>query len=69
LKHDCKHSKFKSKLLFVATGQSALSGMPNLQRLLGRFQITVQLSDTDVESVIRKIILRKKHLLSLSLIK
>lgn len=56
----CKHSKFKSKLLFVATGQSALSGMPNLQRLLGRFQITVQLSDTDVESVIRKIILRKK---------
>src|SRR5690554_24243 len=56
----CKHSKFKSKMLFVATGQSALSGMPNLQRLLGRFQITVQLSDTDVESVIRKVILRKK---------
>src|SRR5690606_1079484 len=55
-----KHSKFKSKMLFVATGQSALSGMPNLQRLLGRFQITVQLSDTDVESVIRKVILRKK---------
>ncbi len=44
----CKHSKFKSKLLFVATGQSALSGMANLQRLLGRFQIHVQLSDTDV---------------------
>jgi len=56
----CKHSKFKSKLLFVATGQSALSGMPNLQRLLGRFQIPVQLSDTDVESVIRKVILQKK---------
>src|SRR5690606_28113331 len=30
----CKLSKFKSKMLFVATGQSALSGMPNLQRLL-----------------------------------
>lgn len=56
----CKHSKFKSKLLFVATGQSALSGMANLQRLLGRFQIPVQLSDTDVESVIRKVILQKK---------
>lgn len=56
----CKHSKFKSKLLFVATGQSALSGMPNLQRLMGRFQITIQLSDTDVESVIRKVILQKK---------
>ncbi|WP_027853089.1 BREX system P-loop protein BrxC [Marinobacterium litorale] len=56
----CKHSIFENKLLFVATGQSALSGMPNLQRLLGRFQIPIQLSDTDVESVIRKVILQKK---------
>lgn len=56
----CKHSLFENKLLFVATGQSALSGMPNLQRLLGRFQIPIQLSDTDVESVIRKVILQKK---------
>lgn len=56
----CKHSAFENKLLFVATGQSALSGMPNLQRLLGRFQIPIQLSDTDVESVIRKVILQKK---------
>lgn len=57
----CKHSIFKNKLLFVATGQSALSGMPNLQRLMGRFQIPIQLSDTDVESVIRKVILQKKE--------
>lgn len=56
----CKHSAFENKLLFVATGQSALSGMPNLQRLMGRFQIAVQLSDTDVEAVIRKVILQKK---------
>jgi len=56
----CKHSKFKSRLLFVATGQSALSGTPNLQRLMGRFQVAVQLSDTDVEAVIRKVILQKK---------
>jgi hypothetical protein len=56
----CKHSTFENKLLFVATGQSALSGMPNLQRLMGRFQIPIQLSDTDVESVIRKVILQKK---------
>ena len=56
----CKHSIFQNKLLFVTTGQSALSGMPNLQRLLGRFQISIQLSDTDVESVIRKVILQKK---------
>ncbi len=54
----CK--QFNSQLLFVATGQNALSGMPNLMRLMGRFQVPVQLSDTDVESVIRKIILQKK---------
>ena len=51
----------KSKLLFVATGQSALSGMANLQRLMGRFQVPVQLEDTDVDSVIRKVILQKKE--------
>ncbi len=54
----CKH--FKGQLLFVATGQSALSGMAMLNKLMGRFQIPVQLSDTDVESVIRKVILQKK---------
>ncbi|MGS2724906.1 BREX system P-loop protein BrxC [Porticoccus sp. GXU_MW_L64] len=54
----CKH--FSSQLLFVGTGQNALSGMPNLMRLMGRFQVPVQLSDTDVDSVIRKIILQKK---------
>lgn len=56
----CKASKFKSRLLFVATGQSALSGMANLNRLMGRFQIPVQLADTDVDAVIRKVILQKK---------
>ena len=54
----CKH--FGGKLLFVGTGQNALSGMPNLMKLMGRFQVLVQLSDADVESVIRKIILQKK---------
>lgn len=57
----CKHPAFSNKLLFVGTGQNALSGMPNLQRLMGRFQIPIQLSDTDVESVIRKVILQKKE--------
>ncbi len=51
---------FKGRLLFVATGQNALSGTTSLSRLMGRFQLPVQLSDTDVESVIRKIILQKK---------
>lgn len=54
----CKH--FSGKLLFVATGQTALSGMPNLQRLMGRFPVPVILSDADVERVIREIILAKK---------
>jgi hypothetical protein len=54
----CKH--FNGKLLFVATGQSALSGMPNLQRLMGRFPVQVMLGDWDVENVTRQIILAKK---------
>jgi hypothetical protein len=54
----CKH--FNGKLLFVGTGQSALSGMPNLQRLMGRFPVSVMLSDYDVENVTRQIILAKK---------
>lgn len=57
----CKASQFKSRVLFVGTGQSALSGMPNLMRLMGRFQVPVQLEDTDVDSVIRKVILQKKE--------
>ena len=51
---------FDGQLLFVGTGQSALSGMPNLQRLMGRFPVQVTLGDWDVENVTRKIILAKK---------
>jgi hypothetical protein len=51
---------FNGKLLFVGTGQSALSGMPNLQRLMGRFPVQVMLGDWDVENVTRQIILAKK---------
>ncbi len=51
---------FNGKLLFVATGQSALSGMANLQRLMGRFPVQVMLGDWDVENVTRQIILAKK---------
>ena len=54
----CKH--FKGLLLFVGTGQSALSGSPNLQRLMARFPVPVMLGDYDVENVTRKIILAKK---------
>lgn len=52
--------KFKGRIMLVATGQSALSGTPILQKIVGRFNITVQLSDTDITSVVRQVVLRKK---------
>jgi hypothetical protein len=53
--------RLNSKLLFIGTGQSALTSTENLQRLMGRFTVNVQLKDTDVDSVIRKVILQKKE--------
>src|SRR5207247_6026504 len=53
-------TKLKQRLLLIGTGQSALNTTPSLQRLQARFAVRVQLSDTDVESVIRKTVLRKK---------
>ena len=49
-----------NRLLIVGTGQSALNTTASLQRLQARFMVRVQLSDTDVESVIRKTVLLKK---------
>jgi hypothetical protein len=50
-----------SRVLLVASGQSALSSeTPQLQKLKDRFLINVQLSDADVETVIRKVILQKR---------
>lgn len=48
-----------SHLLVVASGQSALMGRL-LEKLRDRYTIRVQLSDQDVEAVIRKVLLRKK---------
>lgn len=53
-------TKLDRRLLLVGTGQSALSTTPSLQRLQARFAVRVQLSDTDVETVIRKTVLQKK---------
>lgn len=53
-------SSFQGRLLLVATGQNALTGVPSLQRLQGRFPVQVNLSDADVKSVIRQTILRKR---------
>lgn len=57
---ECCAKKFGSRLLLVATGQTALSGTPALQRLQDRFMIKIELSDTDVETVIRSIVLAKR---------
>ena len=47
------------RVLVVGTGQSALSDMPNLQRLMGRFTTKVHLKDNDVEKVVRTVVLQK----------
>ncbi len=52
--------RFGSSLLFVGTGQTALSGTPALQRLQGRFTVNVELSDHDVETVTRRVVLAKR---------
>ncbi|MDE2905064.1 MAG: BREX system P-loop protein BrxC, partial [Acidobacteriota bacterium] len=54
----CK--RFGDRLLFVGTGQTALSGTPALQRLQGRFALNVELSDHDVETVTRRVVLAKR---------
>ena len=53
--------RFGDRLLFVGTGQTALSGnTAALQRLQGRFTVNVELSDHDVETVIRRVVLAKR---------
>ncbi len=54
----CKH--IGGKLLFIGTGQTAVTGTSNLKKLEGRFTLRVELSDADVDAVIRKVILAKK---------
>jgi len=53
-------TKLQSRLLLVGTGQSALTGTASLSRLQARFTVKVPLSDTDVETVIRRTVLAKK---------
>jgi hypothetical protein len=53
-------SRFDGKFLLVGTGQNALTDTPNLQRLMARFRVSVQLTNTDIQTVIRKTILDKK---------
>lgn len=55
----CK--QLDSRILLIGAGQTALAGsMQLLQRLRGRFTIPVELSDLDVETVTRRVVLAKK---------
>lgn len=49
-----------STVMIVCAGQSALTDVPLLQKLMDRFTIRVPLSDADVETVTRKVLLQKK---------
>ncbi len=53
-------SRFDGKFLLVGTGQNALTDTPILQKLMARFRVPVQLTNTDIQTVIRKTILEKK---------
>jgi hypothetical protein len=49
-----------SQVMIVGAGQSALTDVPLLQRLMDRFTIRIPLSDAEVETVTRKVLLQKK---------
>ena len=55
----CK--QLNSRVMLVGAGQTALAGSdPLLQRLRDRFRIPIELSDADVETVTRRVVLAKK---------
>ena len=52
--------RFGGRLMLVATGQSAMGATPQLERIRGRFPKALELSNADVNNVIRQVVLRKK---------
>ncbi|MGB3616630.1 MAG: BREX system P-loop protein BrxC, partial [Catalinimonas sp.] len=52
--------ELEGRVLFVGTGQSAINSTSYLKKLEGRFTVRVELSDADVDSVVRKVILAKR---------
>jgi len=53
-------SEFDGKFLLIGTGQNAIRDTKRLVRLMARFRIPIQLTNTDIQTVIRKTILDKK---------
>lgn len=54
-------SRLGSRLLFIGTGQASLQDNPQLSRLKDRFTVKVTLEDSDVERVVRQVVLRKNQ--------
>lgn len=52
--------EFDGHLMLIAAGQSALTDVPQLQKMLDRFTIRPNLQDADVETVTRKVLLKKR---------
>ncbi len=52
--------QFDSHVMIVGAGQSALTDVPLMQKLMDRFTIRISLSDAEVETVTRKVLLQKK---------
>ena len=52
--------QFDSHVMIVGAGQSALTDMPLLEKMLDRFTIRIPLSDAEVETVTRQVLLQKK---------
>jgi hypothetical protein len=53
-------SRFGSNILFVGTGQAALQADSILARFQDRFTVRVHLTDTDIEKVVRSVVLQKR---------
>jgi hypothetical protein len=51
--------EFEGRFLFVGSGQMQLGATPALQKLRDRFTVAVALSDSDVDRVVRAVVLRK----------
>lgn len=51
---------FGGRLMLLGTGQTALTGTSNFKKLEGRFPVRVELSDEDVDDVVRKVVLEKR---------
>lgn len=52
--------EMSARVMVVGAGQSALTDVELLHKMMDRFRVRVPLADTDVETVTRKVLLQKK---------